>query len=130
MIGKTIAYNENGARVIIEEENEMILGLLEDNGFAFDFIPDPRDLNEIDSAINELFDKIWYNRHLNLLYRIATGEIQVDPTTWKTALRNAQRIEQKYENLGPWDDFEWGMLNGKFSALRWVVGDEWDMLDT
>jgi len=26
--------------------------------------------------------------------------------------------------------FEWGMINGKLSALRWVMGDEWDMLDT
>src|SRR5258706_7487069 len=51
---------------------------------------------------------------------------------WKGALKAAAKVERRLglENLGPWDDFEWGMLNGKLSALRWVLGDEWDMLDT
>jgi hypothetical protein len=28
------------------------------------------------------------------------------------------------------DDFDWGMWNGKLSALRWVLGSDWDFLDT
>jgi hypothetical protein len=49
---------------------------------------------------------------------------------WDAALRTAEAVEARYgsENLGPWSDFEWGMINGKLSALRWVLGDEWDML--
>jgi hypothetical protein len=44
--------------------------------------------------------------------------------------RKKTEDEVGLENLGPWDDFEWGMINGKLSALRWILGDEWDMLDT
>jgi hypothetical protein len=42
------------------------------------------------------------------------------------------RVEAKYgaENLGPYTEFEWGMINGKLAALRWVTGSEWDFLDT
>jgi len=46
-------------------------------------------------------------------------------------LRSAKRVEAKYgDDLGPWDGFEWGVINGKLRALRWVLGDGWDMLDT
>lgn len=57
---------------------------------------------------------------------------QILGTVWAQALKAAKKTEKEIglENLGPWDDFEWGMLNGKLSALRWALGDEWDMLDT
>lgn len=107
----------------------------------------PRRLSEILDAMGELLDKIWYNRHQNLLYKIKSGKIKiiesnkwtmrnnarvVTKETWVNARKAAQRIEKEYgvKNLGPWTDFEWGMLSGKLSALRWTLGDEWDMLDT
>jgi hypothetical protein len=91
-----------------------------------------RDVHEILDAMDEYFDKVWYNRHWNLRYKIEKGLDTVDPDIWKGALKAAKKVEKKYgfKNLGPWDDFEWGMINGKLSALRWVFGDEWDMLDT
>lgn len=87
---------------------------------------------EIYSAMNDFTDKIWYDRHQLLKYRIENKLTKVDPEIWKGALKAAKEVEQKYgiENLGPHGDFDWGMLNGKLSALRWIFGDEWDMLDT
>lgn len=102
-----------------------------------------RGLFEILESMDELTDKIWYNRHCNRAYGIETGEIKLIPDgterydndvihegIWAGALAAAKKVEEKYEDTGPWDDFEWGMLNGKLSALRWVLGEEWDNLDT
>jgi hypothetical protein len=49
------------------------------------------------------------------------------------AIKSAKKTEQKYgrKNLGPCSDFDWGMMNGKLSALRWVLGGDWETtLDT
>ena len=109
---------------------------------------EPRRLKEILDAMDLLFHQVWYNRHMNLRYRVETGKTKIveketfpvkdhrkrpiQRDVWEGALKAAARVEKNYgpENLGPWSDFEWGMINGKLSALRWVLGDEWDMLDT
>ena len=122
--------------------------LLEDFKFELELAEEPRRLSEIVSAIDELFDKVWYNRHWGTRIDIEEGRTKIveketfpvkDHSTrpiqrdvWERALKAARRVEKKHgkKKLGPWSDFEWGMINGKLSALRWVLGDEWDMLDT
>jgi predicted nucleic acid-binding protein len=112
------------------------------------YSPEFRTLTELTEAENLLFRQVWYNRHMNLRYRVEKGITKVMPeadysrspyssdqildSVWEGALAAGERTRQEVgeENLGPWDDFEWGLLNGKLSALRWVLGDEWDMLDT
>jgi PIN domain len=94
----------------------------------FDFHEEPRNWDEIRTAEEELFDRIWYQRSVNHEY---DAGIEVE-THRGIAGPGRSRVEAKYgvENLGPYTDFEWGMLNGKLSALRWVTGSEWDFLDT
>ena len=91
-----------------------------------------RSEEEIYSAMNEFTDKIWYDRHQLLKHMVENNQKKIDPEIWEGALKAAKLVENKYgiENLVPHSDFDWGMLNGKLSALRWVQGDEWDMLDT
>jgi len=123
-------------------------GALELGDFELGYSPEFRTLTELTEAENLLFRQVWYNRHMNLRYRVEQGITKVIPeadysrspyssdqildSVWQGALAAGERTRQEVgeENLGPWDDFEWGMLNGKLSALRWVLGDEWDMLDT
>ena len=122
--------------------------LLVDHYSEFNYLQQSRSLSDILDSEHLLFHKVWYNRHWSLRTEIAEGKRRVVPekdysqnpycqdqtldSVWEQALAAAKRTENEVglENLGPWDDFAWGMINGKLSALRWVLGDDWDMLDT
>lgn len=113
----------------------------------------PRGLTEILHSVDRLTTQVWHNRHMNWVSRVESGKDKiVSRDEWEKGYKNNPSYSQKHTpveiwqgakraaraaektlgkgNHGPYDDFEWGMINGKLSALRWMLGDDWDMLDT
>ena len=91
----------------------------------------PRPLWAIEEAEEEMFDRVWFMRN-TVFVENEKGDFILKPRhevgAWKV-----EDLLEKYggmKNLVPKDDFECGMWNGKLSALRWVLGSEWDFLDT
>ena len=79
----------------------------------------------------ELFDRLWYGRKP---HRDAPDPDDLPPDI-VAGMRAAQReVEEKYGIELLLKDVEsewaWGFLSGKVSAIRWVLGYEWDMLDS
>jgi hypothetical protein len=99
-----------------------------------DFVEEPRRLDEIQQAENELFDRVWYHRSVQYEYQLEdAGDGPEINRLLEVAGPTRRCIEATYTEpgqLGPYTDFELGMLEGKLSALRWVLGSEWDFLDT
>ncbi len=143
------AKNSTYSLAIGEALSEYASEWMEEVTWEFEFREEPRLLSEIMEAEHLLYRQVWYNRHWNLRAAIESGKHKVVTqaewkkhskrhqkmtvdTVWQGALAAAKRTEEEVglENLGPWTDFEWGTLNGKLSALRWVMGSEWDFLDT
>ena len=93
-----------------------------------EYAEQPRPTDEIVELIGELIDKVWYNRHLVLRQKVQDGREKCDPKIMAGAIKSAKRVEKKYGRnaLGPYSDFDWGMMNGKLSALRWVLGEDWE----
>lgn len=77
-----------------------------------------RTKSELVAAEYELFERLWYHRHL-------TNRRQMQ------GRKAAAEIEARYaKGTGPLTDDEAAVLEGKLSAIRWALGEEWDMLDT
>ncbi len=93
---------------------------------------DMRTEAEVIAVEQEFFDRVWYGRSM-LTHTPEDLRAEGRPENIITGMLAARKkVEATYgkRNLGPYSDFEWGMINGKLSALRWMMGDEWDFLDT
>ena len=96
---------------------------------------EPRTLAEIVEAEQEFFDRVWYVRNY-LESQNTTASLPEDIRA--TRLETQQEIEAQYgreslhKPIGPGHDeaWEYGYISGKLATLRWVLGSEWDFLDT
>lgn len=116
--------------ILIDQFGEELKELFEET----DFQDEPRRLAEISAAEQEMFDRVWHHRSVQREFRLVSdGREDETARAHEIARPGRERVEAKYTKpgeLGPYTDFELGMLNGKLSALRWVLGSEWDFLDT
>ncbi|CAG0971627.1 MAG: PIN domain-containing protein [Rhizobiaceae bacterium] len=129
--------------------NEYAGDLIEEITFDREYTQQSRTLSELLGAEDKLTTQIWYGRKGGIIDAVESGkQKRVPREVWDAAKPKDRRgmivdeiwdgmiaamksAEEQYpDELGPWTDFEWGMLSGKLSAIRWVLGDEWDMLDT
>jgi pyrimidine deaminase RibD-like protein len=117
--GFKIGYTKNGDKVEwIEEDGETWPMILRRND------------NDILKEYNELWEKVWYVRKIIWYEKMEAREIPKEDLNQPHLVKATKRmreIEKKYgqENLG-WDDVEWGIIQGKLSALSWVMGSEWE----
>jgi hypothetical protein len=90
-----------------------------------------RSVKQILAAEGELFTRVWYGRKMSAKFYRAEGTPE---DIIKGMLKGKREAERRFgkkslmANMATaWD---WGFVSGKLSAIRWVLGDEWDMLDT
>jgi hypothetical protein len=96
-----------------------------------DFQENPRTLAEILEAEQEFFDRVWYERSVVHTIRYEEGDSDITEAQYKVSKEAQVRVLARRPGLRLCEsDFEWGMWNGKLSTLRWVLGSEWDFLDT
>ena len=139
--GKTKVYSINIRNVL----NEIDPAIVEEVTFDHEFSFESRSLTEILESIDEFEQKVWYGRHGLLVDSVKKNKTkivdkinnegnkrrEITREIWDAAEAAARKVEERFpDDHGPWDDFEWGMISGKLSTLRWILGDDWDMLDT
>ena len=94
-----------------------------------EYKPEIRTEEEISEYMSEAFDRVWLTRAQNNESIAYTFNFDIQEGRRKAI----ERICKKY-NIDFYNDFmsnyDYGYWNGILAALRWVMGDEKDMLDT
>jgi hypothetical protein len=93
-----------------------------------------RKKKEIDEYMNEAFDIVWLVRTISLLEegRLDDTPSDIINEAQKQAARICKNLDinSEEELLTRFSDWDYGYWSGILAALRWVTGEEKDVLDT
>ncbi|HTX70305.1 MAG TPA: hypothetical protein VMH50_14345 [Thermoleophilia bacterium] len=80
---------------------------------------------EIEAAMREVEDRLWFDQSR------AADHDEDSQNVALSVMARREAIERLYgkDSLGPMTPFELGRLHGKYSALRWTLGGDWNVLD-
>ena len=91
-----------------------------------------RSEEEIYKYMNEAHDKVWLVRKQNLYYNLLLGKESINVDVLDGCIKAIDEVCKKYkiDFKEPVSDWDYGYWSGILAALRWVMGDEKDVLDT
>ena len=114
-----------------------------ENSFVFDeddeIVETVRPIEQVVEASEMFDDMLWLGRHLAIkdgfLERYLNSGDETKIGIAKGAMKAEHDIIEKYKNEKLFNDYmsgkeHWSRLLGIVETLRWVLGDEWGMLDS
>ena len=118
-------YAPEGLHDLMLEQFEDWYLELQDEADGFMDFEEPRTLAQILEAEHEFFDRVWYVRSV-----VHDGDDGYRPG--RDRVESLYGRDELWKAIGPGHDEAWqyGYISGKLATLRWVLGSEWDFLDT
>lgn len=110
-----------------------------DSEYADDFLeeypeyePEMRTKEAIGEYMSEAYDRVWLVRRQNHVCSLLSGEESISLDILDGMNKAIDEVCKKYniDFQEPVSDWEYGYWSGILAALRWVMGDEKDCLDT
>lgn len=87
---------------------------------------------EINEYMSEAHDRVWLIRKQQMFNNILMGTEAIHAAVLGESMKAIDRVCDKYaiDFKEPVSDWDYGYWSGILAALRWVMGDEKDFLDT
>lgn len=123
--------------VSITDAHNMLEIFLDNDGLKYlddypEYIPEMRSEEEIGKYMSEAYDRVWLVRKQNMFLNMLLGEECIHADILDQCNQEIEKVCEKY-NINfqePTSDWDYGYWSGILAALRWVMGDEKNMLDT